>query len=68
VSKNPLEWAERSRQYLGEVQAEFNKVTWPAQKEAVAGTVSVLAVVVVVSIGLFGVDSLLAWIVSWVLP
>jgi preprotein translocase subunit SecE len=68
VSNNPLHWAAQSREYLNEVQVEFKKVTWPTQKETVAGTVGVLFIVAIVSIGLFFVDWGLAWIMSTVLP
>ncbi len=68
MSNNPLHWAAQSREYLGEVQVEFKKVTWPTQKETVAGTVGVIFIVVIVSLGLFFVDWGLAWIMSTVLP
>jgi preprotein translocase subunit SecE len=56
VSKNPFEWAERSRQFLNEVQIEFKKVTWPSQKETVAGTISVVVIAIVVGLLLSFVD------------
>jgi preprotein translocase subunit SecE len=68
MSNNPLHWAAQSREYLSEVQVEFKKVTWPTQKETVAGTVGVLFIVAIVSVGLFFVDWGLAWIMSTVLP
>ncbi len=64
MSINPLNWAEQSREFLSEVQVEIKKVTWPSQQDTIAGTVSVAAVVAVVSLGLFVVDSALAWIMS----
>jgi preprotein translocase subunit SecE len=68
LSKNPIQWAEQVREFLGEVQIEVKKVTWPTQKETVAGTVSVVVVVAIVSVALFGVDSVLAWTMSMLLP
>jgi preprotein translocase SecE subunit len=53
---------------VNEVQVEFKKVTWPSQKEAVAGTASVLFVVAIIGVALFAVDSVLAWIMSMLLP
>jgi preprotein translocase subunit SecE len=53
---NPADWIRGVRQYLGEVQAEYQKVVWPPQKEAVAGTIGVLVVVVIVSTALGVVD------------
>ena len=68
MSKNPLDWAHASREFVGEVQMEFKKVTWPTQKEATAGTASVLVVVVAIGLVLFLVDSVLAWLMSTLLP
>jgi preprotein translocase subunit SecE len=60
VSKNPIEWADQSRAFMGEVQVEFKKVTWPSQKETVAGTVGVVVLVTLVGTALFLVD----WVLS----
>ena len=68
MSKNPIQWAEQIREFLNEVQIEVKKVTWPTQKETVAGTVSVVVVVAIVAVALFGVDSILAWTMSVLLP
>jgi preprotein translocase subunit SecE len=68
VSNNPIDWVQQSREYVNEVQVEFKKVTWPSRKEAVAGTASVLFVVAIIGIALFAVDSVLAWIMSMLLP
>ncbi len=68
MSKNPLDWPAQSREYLGEVQVEFKKVTWPTQKETVAGTVGVMFIVAVVGVGLFFVDMGLGWIINTVMP
>jgi preprotein translocase subunit SecE len=67
LNKNPVQWAEQSREFLNEVQVEFKKVTWPSQKEIVAGTVAVVVVTALLSAALFGVDAVLAWVMSWVL-
>ena len=60
MSKNPIEWADQSRAFLGEVQVEFKKVTWPSQKETVAGTIGVMVLVSIVGTALFIVD----WVLS----
>ncbi len=60
MSKNPIEWADQSRAFLGEVQVEFKKVTWPSQKETVAGTIGVMILVSIVGTALFIVD----WVLS----
>ncbi len=53
---NPLHWVQDTRQYFIEVQAEWKKVTWPPQAEAMAGTVSVVVVVAIVTTVLGIVD------------
>ena len=61
MSRNPVQWAEQSRIFLGEVQVEFRKVTWPTQRETVAGTISVIVLVALIGLGLFAVDGVLSW-------
>ncbi len=68
MSKNPIEWADQSRAFLGEVQVEFKKVTWPSQKETVAGTVGVIVLVTIVGTALFLVDWLLSLGMSLIWP
>jgi preprotein translocase subunit SecE len=67
-SKNPVEWAGQGREFLGEVQVEFKKVTWPTQKETVGGTIGVIVLVALVAIALFAVDGILAWTMRMVWP
>ncbi len=61
---NPLSWPDQTREYVGEVQIEFKKVTWPTQKETVAGTIGTCVVVLVVCTGLFGVDIVVGWLME----
>jgi preprotein translocase subunit SecE len=56
VQWNPAVWVEDARQFLGEVRTEFRKVTFPTQKEAVAGTIGVIVIVAVITFGLGLVD------------
>jgi len=49
-------WITRSRDYVGEVQAEFNKITWPPQAEMINGTVAVLVIVTLIATFLGVVD------------
>ncbi len=65
---NPTEWIGESRQFLLEVRSEFRKVTWPSQKEAVAGTIGVIVVVAIITSALSLVDVVLGQAVKWVLP
>ena len=61
---NPIRWVEQSRSFLTEVFVELKKVTWPSQKETVAGTISVIVLVAVIGLGLFVVDGGLSWFMS----
>ncbi|MCA9510526.1 MAG: preprotein translocase subunit SecE [Myxococcota bacterium] len=40
----PGRWVHDAREYLNDVQAEAKKITWPAQKEAIAGAVGVVVI------------------------
>jgi preprotein translocase subunit SecE len=64
MSRNPVQWVEQSRAFLVEVSLELKKVTWPSQKEVVAGTIAVIALVAVIGLGLFVVDGGLSWLMS----
>jgi preprotein translocase subunit SecE len=65
---NPAVWMSDSRQFLLEVRSEYRKVTWPNQKEAVAGTIGVLVVVTVITLVLSGIDLVLGQVIQWILP
>jgi preprotein translocase subunit SecE len=68
MNLNPVYWFTESRQFLLEVRTEFRKVTWPAQKETVAGTVGVVVIVAVVTSALSLVDLVLGQLIQLVLP
>jgi len=65
---NPAVWYSDSRQFLAEVRTEYRKVTWPTQKEATAGTIGVLVVVAILTLGLSAVDLVLTKLVQLILP
>jgi preprotein translocase subunit SecE len=65
---NPAVWMSDSRQFLLEVRSEYRKVTWPNQKEAVAGTIGVLVVVTVITLVLSGIDLVLGQVIQRILP
>jgi preprotein translocase subunit SecE len=65
---NPAVWVSDTKQYLVEVRTEFRKVTWPTQKEAVAGTIGVLVVVTLITAALSLVDLLLGQVMRFVVP
>ncbi|MGE4609045.1 MAG: preprotein translocase subunit SecE [Myxococcota bacterium] len=56
---NPVVWANDGRRFLSEVRVEFKKITWPAQKEAIGGTIGVVVIVVIVTAALSLVDAVL---------
>ena len=67
-----MEWNLRSKfegakQFLREVKTELKKVTWPTRKDALAGTLVVLATVLIIAVFLGVVDSALSGAIKWVL-
>jgi preprotein translocase subunit SecE len=56
MSLNPADWYHDAQQYMNEVGVEYRKITWPPQKEAVAGTVGVVVVVSIITVVLGIVD------------
>ena len=67
MAVNPVEWVKDTRVYLGDVQGEYQKITWPPQSEAIAGTLGVVAIVTVVTTALGFVDFLLSRIMQYLL-
>ena len=67
MAVNPVEWAKDTRVYLGDVQGEYQKITWPPQSEAIADTLGVAAIVTVVTTALGFVDFLLSRIMQYLL-
>ena len=65
---NPAVWVSDTKQYLVEVRTEFRKVTWPSQREAVAGTIGVLVVITLITAALSLVDLLLGQVMRYVVP
>ena len=63
---NPAIWIGQSRQFLLEVRTEFRKVTWPTQKETVAGTIAVLVIVAVLTGVLSVMDLVLGQAMRWI--
>lgn len=57
----------RSRDYISEVQGEFNKITWPPQPEWVNGTIAVVVVVALIASFLGVVDFGLSQVIQRVL-
>src|SRR5690606_29079196 len=51
---------------LKEARVEIRKVVWPTRQETTQTTLIVLAVVLVMALLLWGLDSLLGWLVSMI--
>ncbi|MEX5381397.1 preprotein translocase subunit SecE, partial [Acinetobacter towneri] len=49
---------------LKEARVEIRKVVWPTRQETMQTTLIVVAVVLVMALLLWGLDSLLGWLVS----
>jgi preprotein translocase subunit SecE len=64
MSRNPVQWIEQTRAFLVDVSVELKKVTWPSQKETVAGTIAVMVLVAIIGLGLFLVDGALSWLMG----
>ena len=67
MTENSKNWIARSRRYIGEVQGEFNKITWPPQAETMNGTVSVVVIVSMIATFLGVVDFGLSRVMKMVL-
>ena len=65
---NPAVWVSDARQFLMEVRVEYRKVTWPTQKEAMAGTIGVMVVVTIITAALSVVDLVLGQLIRFVAP
>jgi preprotein translocase subunit SecE len=56
MATNPVDWVKDIRQYFSEVVGEYRKISWPAQDEALAGSISVIVVVAVITVTLGLID------------
>lgn len=53
--------------YIRQVRAEMQKVTWPSRKETTTSTVAVFIMVILAAIFLFLADQFMAMAVRWIL-
>ena len=67
MTETSQSWITRTRNYVSEVQGEFNKITWPPQPEWVNGTVAVVVVVALIASFLGVVDFGLSRVMQMVL-
>ena len=56
-----------AQKFIREVQIETKKVVWPERKETIQATLMVFVMVILIAIFLYGVDSLLSWLVQKVI-
>jgi preprotein translocase subunit SecE len=68
MQKNPVALFNEARQFALEVRAEFRKVTWPTQKEAIGGTIGVVVIVTIITSVLSVVDVILGQLIQLVIP
>ncbi len=61
MESNPANWIERGRQYATDVWTEFEKISWPGQKEYVGGTLGVLLIVAFMTAVLGLIDLVFGW-------
>ena len=67
MASNPANWVSGLRQYFTEVMGEYRKITWPAQNEALAGSISVIVVVAVITTVLWLIDFGLSHVMELIL-
>ena len=68
VSKpNKVKTASRLGGFFRGVWGELKKVHWPTVKQVAVFTVVVLVAVAVVSLIIFGLDTVFSWILQWIL-
>ena len=67
MASNPANWVSGLRQYFTEVVGEYRKITWPAQNEALAGSISVIVVVAVITTVLGVIDFGLSHVMQLIL-
>ena len=65
---NPAIWVRDARQYVLDVRGEWDKLTWPTQREYVGGTIGVIVIVGIMAMVLGVIDVALGWAMQWILP
>ncbi len=67
LSSGVIGWVDRAKSFLLEVRVEFDKITWPSRKEAIALTAAVLAITFFFTAYLGIVDISLTKLVSFLI-
>jgi preprotein translocase subunit SecE len=52
-------------QFVKDARNELRKVTWPTREETTQTTLVVAAMVIILALLLWGMDSVLMWLVGW---
>ena len=60
TAKGKLAW-----QFIKASRQELRKVVWPTRQETIQTTMVVVAMVIIMALILWGIDSLLMWLVNW---
>ena len=65
MSNESTNWIDDSRQYLADVRSEFNKITWPSQREYTSGTIGVVIIVAFLTLVLGLIDLALSEVMEF---
>lgn len=60
-------FGKRTWSFSKEARAELRKVFWPTRQETVQTTMLVVVMAILAALVLWGIDSLLLWVVSWLM-
>ncbi len=67
MSKERSNVIDGGRQYVAEVRSEFNKITWPSQREYTTGTIGVVVIVAFLTLVLGLIDFGLSGVMDLIL-
>lgn len=56
---------EKTWVFAKDAQRELRKVVWPTRQETIQTTMVIIGMVVLMALILWGIDSILLWIISW---
>jgi preprotein translocase subunit SecE len=59
-----IRWTKKLGNFLKDVRAELNKVTWPSKNEVVSTTVVVIAATIFFGFYLFFMDVIFSWAIT----
>ncbi len=56
----------RAWNFAKDARVELRKVVWPSRQEAIHSTIMIIVVVVITALFLWGIDSILLWLIGFV--